>query len=396
MHRLIRSMIYLPANPSHESTPTPHTHNRTHIASSPKINGETPTMPQLLTQTPTGSVAFHADATALPSPGSGEVLVRLLAAPIHQLDLLVLANAYPVKPTFHHTDNAPIPGYDGVALVEACGPGDTGGLRPGDTVVPAAFGIGTWRTHALLPATALLKLATRPHDLATAALLRLAVAPAYCLVEDMVPLKPGDWVIQNAGASAIAQLVGQFAHRKGARVLSVVRDRDEAAVAAMRDRLLQRRGGVDAVLTESELESEGVGQGRRVVLALDAVHGASGRRLVEALAAGGAYVQLGLLGGGREPLPLDARDLFARRLTMKGFRGSAQLAARSEDEQRALFGWFVELFNAGELVAPPLGLERVEWTVADLEGTEKRVVGAVAKAQGGRLGQRKQILVFKH
>ncbi|EOD50190.1 putative mitochondrial enoyl protein [Neofusicoccum parvum UCRNP2] len=138
------------------------------------------------------------------------------------------------------------------------------------------------------------------------------------------------------------------------------------------------------------------GQGRRVTLALDSVHGASGQRLVKALAPGGTYVQLGFLGGGKEQLPLDARDLFGRQLTMKAFRGSYQLGLRSEDEQRGLFDWFVELFNSGELQPPPLGLEPVEWVAADGEGAGKDVVQAVVRAQEARLGQRKQILLFKH
>ncbi|KAL1616195.1 putative secondary metabolism biosynthetic enzyme [Neofusicoccum ribis] len=349
-------------------------------------------MAQLLTQANGGpNVAFHTQAT-LPAPGAGEVIVRFLAAPINPLDLLVLANAYPAKPSFTHTNGEPIPGYDGVAEVEQCGPG-VHSLSPGDTVIPARFGIGTWRTRAVLPAAALLRLAARPADPALAAVLRITVAPAYFLVEDMAPLRPCDWIVQNAGAGAIAQLVAQFARRRGARVLSVVRDRAAGELAAVRRALLAV--GVDAVVTESEMAAAGNG-GRRVTLALDSVHGASGQRLVKALAPGGTYVQLGFLGGGKEQLPLDARDLFGRQLTMKAFRGSYQLGLRSEDEQRGLFDWFVELFNSGELQAPPLGLKSVEWVAADGEGAGKDVVQAVVRAQEARLGQRKQILLFKH
>lgn len=354
-------------------------------------------MPHAITQTLSGdAVGFHqVDMPNTLSPG--HVAVKFLAAPINPLDMLVLADRYPVKPA-HHIGGKGVLGYDGVAQVTAVAD-DVTGLAPGDIVVPSRFGQGTWRTHAALPASALLKLSEAPKDMAFAAILRITVAPAYCLVEDMAPLRPGDWIVLNAGTSAIAQMVTQFAAMRGLHVAHIVRDRPAAELAAVKDALLGLGAG-GLVLTESELEETGDGlaqlQALPVALALDSVFGKAGRALVKALAPGGTYVQLGFLAGPGAQLALDPADLFGRNLTMKAFRGTAQLGLRSPSQQRELCDWFVRMFNRGDLKLPPLGLERVDWHVADPAAVEWSVKGAVEIARAGVLGQRKQVLVFKH
>lgn len=147
-------------------------------------------MAQLLTKavdSQTPAVSFHSTDTL--SPKANEVLVKFLAAPINPLDILVLADLYPVKPDHEHSGE-PILGYDGVGEIISCG-SDVQTLVPGDFVVPRKFGTGTWRSHAVLEVQSLQKV-SRPLDLVFAAILRITIAPALCLVEDMCNLKPGD------------------------------------------------------------------------------------------------------------------------------------------------------------------------------------------------------------
>src|SRR2546430_17678042 len=108
-------------------------------------------MAQVLTKAPkieNGSEApgLHFHSCDLPAPGPKEVLVKFLAAPINPLDVLVLADVYPVKP-LHQCSGEPIPGYDGVGEIISCGR-DVTELVPGDLVIPSKFGVGTWRTQA--------------------------------------------------------------------------------------------------------------------------------------------------------------------------------------------------------------------------------------------------------
>lgn len=124
-----------------------------------------------------------------PKLRTGQVLVKLLAAPINPQDLMVMKGLYPVKPE-DQIDSRSIPGYDGVGEVVDLGDG-VGDLKLRDHVIPKRHGLGTWRTHAAFGADALIKVS--PHlDIQAAAILKMVVTPAYFLLEDMVQLKPGD------------------------------------------------------------------------------------------------------------------------------------------------------------------------------------------------------------
>ncbi|MCJ1466158.1 hypothetical protein MMC07_004777 [Pseudocyphellaria aurata] len=345
-------------------------------------------MAQSLTQSLTGGVELHEYDAGGVNPST--VLVKFLAAPINPLDLLVLAGTYPVKPTHHYQGQA-IPGYDGIGEVVECGEGVTK-VTPGDLVVPSKFGTGTWRTHAVLDASSLQKI-SRPNDLAFGAMLKLGVLPAYFLLEDMATLKPGDWIIQNAATSVVAQWVVQFARLRGIRSISIIRDRETASVTQIKQSLCSL--GADLVLTENELpEQIPAILNNPVKLALDSVFGPSARLLLDCLAVGGTFVQLGFLGGASQELQLSSKDLFVRQLQLRGFRGTAQLAKRTAEEQSALMDWTIRLFNNGALTLPALGLERLEWTVADGSENKVRLLTAIDRANKAVLGQRKQILVF--
>lgn len=349
-------------------------------------------MPQVLTQAtetvPHSSKVNFCDYE-LELIGSNQVLIRIHAAPINPLDIYVLKGLYPVKPQ-HQYKGEPILGFDGVGEVLECGEA-VEGLSRGDIVVPKDYGLGTWRSHAVLDAGKVQKI-PRPNDMTVGAILKLGVIPAYLLVEDMATLKPGDWIILNAATSVIAQFVVQFARRRGVHTISVIRDRDVKEVQSVKDALTLL--GADLVLTEAELAKETTLTTKRLVLALDSVFGASGQLLLQHLSPGGTFVQLGLLGGPKGKLELSTGDLFARRITLRGFRGSAQLAIRSAQEQLDLLKWLVTLFNLGDLALPTLGLEKVEWNLKDMQGSERRILEAVEKVESGVLGQRKVIMVF--
>lgn len=343
---------------------------------------------------PTGStVGVRILDTDIPlSPGPDEVLVKFLAAPIHPLDLLVIRGSYPVEPKYHLNGEA-ILGYDGVGQILSCGSEvlASGKLRPEDLVVPQEFGIGTWRSHGVIRASMLLKLSKAPDDIMAASILRLVVGPAYCLVEDMRELRPGDCIIQNAGTSTIARFVTQFARMRGVDVIHVIRDRGGEDVRQIRSDLLEL--GANAVLTESELarDAKSLRSSRHIVLAIDSVFGKSGGMLLQTLADGGDYVQMGFLGGREGGLALNSGDLFARRLTLRGFRGSAQMALRTAEEQARLFDWWINLFNSGLLKIPTLALSPIRWGTG---GKTEDMLEAIRRAGAGAVGQRKQIFIF--
>ncbi|KAM3424659.1 hypothetical protein BST61_g6647 [Cercospora zeina] len=334
-----------------------------------------------------GQIAFRQQT--FPIAGASEVTVRFLMAPVHPLDTLVIGGRYPVKPIYQYSGED-ILGYDGVAEVLAVG-NQVNDLHTGDLVVPSKFGLGTWRTHAVFQACELQRV-SRVKDLRFAAILRVSVMPAYFLVEDMAILRPGEYILQNAGTSVVAQMVIQFAHRRGLKTISVIRDRDQANAIMIQTALHQL--GADMVVTENDLlhNSASILKNKKVTLALDSVFGPPGRALVQALGVGGTYVQLGFLGSSQEALELDAGDMFGRQLSLRAFRGSAQLALRSLAHQQALCDWLTQLFNEGQILMPPLGFTEVHW---DGKSAAHEVLEVIKRAQRGEVGLRKPMIIFE-
>ena len=62
----------------------------------------------------------------IPTPGPGEVLIKVVASGVCHTDLHAADGDWPVKPSLPF-----VPGHEGVGIVEACGSGVTG-LKEGD------------------------------------------------------------------------------------------------------------------------------------------------------------------------------------------------------------------------------------------------------------------------
>ncbi|KAF5650001.1 2 4-dienoyl reductase precursor [Fusarium sp. NRRL 52700] len=351
------------------------------------------------------SVGFHYLKQGQIPPdsiGIDQILVSFLFSPINPQDLLVLAGRYPVKP-LHTLDNQPVLGYDGVACVEAVGPltnPEQTHIQPGTFVVPRRHGLGTWRSQAVLSVADVIPVSPT-EDLLGASLLRMAFLPAYLLVEDMRALKPGDWVIQNAGSGTIARLVAQFARLKGVRTCSVVRDREGSTFDALKADLQSQ--GVEIVITEDDLAKHGTQASAeladaadkgRIMLAIDAVFGESGERLANALSHGGTYVNYGSLGGASGIIGLSQRLLFWSEVKFRNFRLSEQLKARTAAEQESLLLWFQDLLSRGLLRTPPVETIQVPRDVEGRDEFERRVREAVTAVPASAVGRVKQVLQF--
>ncbi|KAI9778949.1 MAG: hypothetical protein M1835_004800 [Candelina submexicana] len=326
------------------------------------------------------SRTIHIIEDAVTRPMSDEVSVEWLAAPINPLDLIVVAGKYPTKPKYCINGEF-IAGFDGVARVLTCGD-EVESLKPGDLVVPNTLGLGTWRTRAVLKAEDLLGIPTIT-DVTVAALLKSAILPAYFLVEDMRTLKPGDWIIQNAGTGAISQLVVQIAHLRGVRVISVVRDREFMKSPALQD--------ADIVLRESELPAIDTLKGKRIVLGLDSVFGTSAAKLADCISNHGTFVNYGQLSGGgpSASMALSHRLLFFDRLTFRSFRGSEQVAARSKEELGDLCAWLAQKIEQGILRRPEVDV--LAWNPNE-EEFKRKVCDALDRAQDGTaIGSRKTV-----
>ncbi|KAM7099720.1 enoyl-[acyl-carrier-protein] reductase, mitochondrial isoform 3-T5 [Molossus nigricans] len=178
----------------------------------------------------------------LAAVGGSDVHVKMLAAPINPSDINMIQGNYGLLPKL-----PAVGGNEGVGQVVAVGSSVTA-VKPGDWVIPATAGLGTWRTEAVFSEEALLSI---PSDIPLHSAATLGVNPctAYRMLMDFEQLQPGDSVIQNASNSGVGQAVIQIAAALGLRTINVVRDRPD--IQKLTDRL--KTLGAEHVITEEEL-----------------------------------------------------------------------------------------------------------------------------------------------
>ncbi|KAK4670008.1 putative secondary metabolism biosynthetic enzyme [Podospora pseudopauciseta] len=335
-------------------------------------------MAQSLAQTSTTCQLTTHPIPSLPAESPPDyVLVRFLASPVNRVDFMVLNNQYPLKPKYTSPiTNTPIPGFDGIALVES----STSPLfSPGDLTLPRDLGLGTWRTHAILPASSLLKL---PPSVSTispidASLIRSGALIAHLLLTNpSTPLKAGDHIIISAGTSTVSQFLIQLAKHRGIKPILVIRDRPNPE--PVKAELLAL--GAEAVLTESEVEAGLLLPKQPIILALDSVFGKTGELLAASLAPGGKFVLVGLLAGPKASMQLTTQHLFNRQLSFLPFRGSEHLKRMGDEQTESLIGEIARMFVDGTLKRPRVKV--VDWTTAGEGEVEKALKEAVELAKG--------------
>jgi NADPH:quinone reductase-like Zn-dependent oxidoreductase len=247
--------------------------------------------------------ALHVENVAGLEPEAGEVVVRMLAAPINPADLNVIEGTYGELPSLPSAI-----GNEGVGVVERVG-ASVGGFFEGQTVLSLAF--GTWAEQMLVPTEALVAL-PEGLDPLQAAMLGVNPATAWRMIHDFANLQPGDWIVQNAANSGVGRAVIQLAKVLGIRTLNVVR----------RGELIEglRASGADVVVTEDvdlRAEARKVCGANLPKLGLNAVGGASALNLANALCTSAPLVTYGAMG--RQPLKIPNGLLIFKNISFQGF-----------------------------------------------------------------------------
>jgi len=214
-------------------------------------------------------------------PQIGEVRVRLLAATINPSDYGMIGGSYG-----RLRELPAVAGREGVGVVEAIGRGVTSVGVGARVRFPEA---GAWQESACMPAAEVLLVpADVPVD--QAALSFINPPTAYCLLQKMVDLAPGSWVLQNAGNSTVGLAVIQMAKVLGFKTISQVRR--EELIAPL------KALGADHVVIEgsgwAKLVNELTG-GEPIQLALNSIGGASASDQIKALGEGGTQVTFGAM-----------------------------------------------------------------------------------------------------
>ena len=198
-----------------------------------------------------GPDLFELREVERPSPGPGDVLVRVIASGTNPVDAKLRANgswASLVPPV--------VLGYDVAGIVEEVGAG-VHDLTAGDEIwyTPEIFGNphGSYAEYHTVPARLA---APKPAGLSfvEAAAVPLAGGTAWEAVIRRLAVRPGETVLIHGGAGGVGSFAVQFAHAAGAHVL--------ATASAAHQELLRELGAdvaldyraddvVEAVLAET-------------------------------------------------------------------------------------------------------------------------------------------------
>ncbi|MBA3258406.1 MAG: quinone oxidoreductase [Gemmatimonadales bacterium] len=168
-----------------------------------------------------GPEVLRLEDVPVPSPGAGEVLIRVEAAGVNFIDVYHRAGLY--------KQALPITlGREAGGTVELVGPGVTT-VRQGDRVASETV-VGAYAENAIVQAERLVPLPDRVTPRQGAAVM-LQGLTAHYLVHSTYPLGRDDTCLVHAAAGGVGLLLCQMASRRGARVIATVSTEEKATLA---------------------------------------------------------------------------------------------------------------------------------------------------------------------
>ena len=267
-----------------------------------------------------------------PVPAAGEVLVRVVAAPITPLDrLCATGRSYFGAPAVPY-----VPGVQGVGTTADGTPvwfATSAGMAPGD---------GSMRGLVAVPQADVVVLPDGADPVLVGALGLSAVA-AWSALTRTGGLAEGETVLVLGAGGVVGQAGVQLARLAGAgRVVAAARS------AAGRERAISL--GADAAVTLGPDDEPGplaaritAAAGGPVDLVLDPLYGVPAAAAARALRPGGRLVNLG--GSAGETSPLDSATIRSRSLQVLGYTNNALTV----DDRRAALVHVVTHAVAGRL-----------------------------------------------
>lgn len=265
-----------------------------------------------------------------PVPAPGEVLIDVVAAGLNRADVLQRQGNYPVPP------GAPeYPGLEVSGRVAAIGTG-VEGLGVGADVVALLSG-GGYAEQVVVPAGQVLPVPAEM-DLVTAAALPEVAATVFSNLFMSAGVREGEYVLIHGGAGGIGTMAIQLVAAFGAVPMVTASSQAKLDLAAsLGAKVLINYKDQDFV---EEVRAATDGHGADVIL--DVMGAKYLQRNLDALAIEGRLVIIGLQGGTRAELDLNA--LMRKRCAVMG----TTLRARPEEEKSAIMA------AVGEYVWPML------------------------------------------
>lgn len=277
------------------------------------------------------------EETDVPAPAAGEVTIALEAAVVHPSDMGMIGGTYGRLRAL-----PAVAGREGVGRVTALGAG-VENLALGDRVrMPEDEGV--WRSAITVSASEAERV---PADVPAeqAAMAFINPPTVWRILHDFAELKPGDWVLQNAGSSALGQCLVQIAHALGLRSVSLVRNVEKWTP------ILRALGG-DVILPDEKDSMKKIaeivgGKANLPKLALNSIGGESASRLTRMVADAGTIVTFGGMTG--ELVRFPTRQFIFSDLRMRGFWMDRWSRAATREQRAELTEQIFALMRAGAL-----------------------------------------------
>jgi NADPH:quinone reductase-like Zn-dependent oxidoreductase len=257
-----------------------------------------------------GPEVLKIEAVDVPSPGPGEVRIKVKALGLNRAEVMFRSGHYLEQPTFPARL-----GYEAAGPIESVGPG-VEGLKVGDAVSTApAFSqnqYGVYGELAIVPAAAVMR---HPPSLSweQAAAVWMQYLTAYGALIGIANLKEGDTIVIPAASSSVGVAASQIANMVGAIPVALTRNAKKRP--ALLDLGCKHVVATDEQDLVAEVRRLTNGKGARVVF--DPVGGPTVAKLTAAMARGGILFQYGALSTEATPLPL--MDVLGKSLTIRGY-----------------------------------------------------------------------------
>jgi len=240
-----------------------------------------------------GPQALHLEEVDDPSPGPGEILIKVTAVGLNFFDTLVLRDKYQVSPPLPFS-----PGAEVAGSIEALGE-DVTDFEVGQRVVAFVGGNGCREKLVTKTKNAIL-IPDGVSDEAAAGIV-ITYGTALHALKDRADLKPGETVavLGAAGGAGIAAV--ELAKLMGARVIAVASSEDKLAFT--------KAHGADEGINYTEVDLKRklkeLTLPKGVDVLYDCVGGSASEQSLRAMAWEGRYLVLGFASGEIPRIPLN-------------------------------------------------------------------------------------------
>nr|XP_002710115.1 quinone oxidoreductase PIG3 [Oryctolagus cuniculus] len=275
---------------------------------------------------PGGAENLYLKEVDKPSPGDGEVLLKVAASALNRADILQRQGGYPPPP-----GASSILGLEASGHVAELGPGCRGNWKIGDSAMALLSG-GGQAQYVTVPEELLMPI---PEGLT---LLQAAAIPeawltAFQLLHLVGNVQAGDTVLIHAGSSGVGTAAIQLAWMAGAIPLVTAGSQQKLQMA-------EKLGAAAGFNYKEEDFSEAAlkfTQGAGVNLILDCIGSPYWEKNVHCLAVDGRWILYGLMGGANINGPL-----FSKLLSKRGSLIASLLRSRNKKYKQMLVRAFTE------------------------------------------------------